>query len=186
MTLNHGEMPQLAPSLALAAFAFATAAHAEISIIPAPREIRQCDGCFESAKGFDAVPASLARDTSLPKEGYALSVTPEGISIRSADAAGEFYARQTLLQLAQKTEGGWRYPCVEIVDSPAYGWRGVLLDEGRHFFGKETVRNLLDLMAMYKMNVFHWHLTEDQGWRIDVPKYPKLAKMASMRLRSSR
>ena len=70
------------------------------------------------------------------------------------------------------------------MDSPAYGWRGVLLDEGRHFFGKETVRNLLDLMAMYKMNVFHWHLTEDQGWRIDVPKYPKLAQMASMRLRS--
>ena len=184
MTHKHSEKPQLAPSLALAAIAFATAAHAEISIIPAPREIRQCDGCFESAKGFDAVPASLARDTSLPKEGYALSVTPEGISIRSADAAGEFYARQTLLQLAQKTKGGWRYPCVEIVDSPAYGWRGVLLDEGRHFFGKETVRNLLDLMAMYKMNVFHWHLTEDQGWRIDVPKYPKLAQMASMRLRS--
>ena len=157
---------------------------AEVSVIPAPRKIKENSGFFESQKGFDAVPISSVKDSSIPKEGYALAVTTDGIRVRSSDAAGEFYARQTLLQLAEKTKNGWRYPCVEIGDSPAYGWRGVLLDECRHFFGKETVLNLLDLMAMYKFNVFHWHLTEDQGWRIDVPKYPKLAQMASMRRRS--
>ena len=167
-----------------AALCVATSTLAEVSVIPAPRQVKENAGFFESEKGFDAVPVTFAKDATLPKEGYALTVAPGGIAVRAADAAGEFYARQTLLQLAQKTKTGWRYPCVEIVDHPAYGWRGVLLDEGRHFFGKETVRNLLDLMAMYKLNVFHWHLTEDQGWRLDIPQYPKLAQMASMRRRS--
>ena len=171
--------------LAVAATLLAAAtAGAAVFIIPAPREVRENPGFFESPHGFDAVPVSHTTDPSLPKEGYALTVAPGGISVRSADAAGAFYARQTLLQLAQKAGKAWRYPCVEIVDFPAYRWRGVLLDEGRHFFGKETVRKMLDLMAMYKFNVFHWHLTEDQGWRIAVPKYPKLATMAAMRLRS--
>ena len=154
-------------------------ASAALSIIPAPRELKELPGFFDSTNAFDTVAISSSIDASLPKEGYALSVSPEGINVRSSTSTGLFYARQTLLQLAQKTKKGWRYPCVEIVDSPAYGWRGVLLDEGRHFFGKETVRKLLDLMAMYKMNVFHWHLTEDQGWRIDIPKFPNLAKFAA-------
>lgn len=162
----------------------AMAASAALSVIPAPRELKEMPGYFDATNAFDTVPVASSVDAALPKEGYALTVSPEGISVRSSTDTGLFYARQTLLQLAQKTKKGWRYPCVEIVDSPAYGWRGVLLDEGRHFFGKETVRKLLDLMAMYKMNVFHWHLTEDQGWRIEIPKFPNLAKFGSMRLRS--
>ena len=154
------------------------------SLIPAPREMKATEGFFVSDSPGDSVPLRSETDASLPKEGYRLSVTPDGISVRAADDAGVFYARQTLRQLGAKSGKKWRYPCVEITDSPAYRWRGVLLDEGRHFFGKETVRNLLDLMAMYKFNVFHWHLTEDQGWRLDIPGYPKLAKFGSMRRRS--
>ena len=162
----------------------ARAATAAVSLIPAPRELKELPGFFDSAKGFDTVPVALVTDKTLPKEGYTLKVASDGITVRSSDPAGAFYARQTLLQLAQKTKKGWRYPCVEIKDYPAYGWRGVLLDEGRHFFGKETVRKLLDLMAMYKLNVFHWHLTEDQGWRLEIPQYPNLARCGSKRLRS--
>ena len=179
--MNMSKMKVVALAIALCAVASASAA---VSLIPAPREIKENAGFFESDKGFDTVPVAFATDASIPKEGYELTVAKGGISVRSSDKAGAFYARKTLLQLAQKTKKGWRYPCVEIKDSPAYGWRGVLLDEGRHFFGKETVRKLLDLMAMYKMNVFHWHLTEDQGWRLEIPQYPNLARCGSVRLRS--
>ena len=166
------------------AVAFAMCAAAELTLIPAPREVKESGGFFVSGSAGDSVPVRSETDASLPKEGYRLSVASDGISVKAADEAGIFYARQTLKQLGAKAGKEWRYPCVEITDFPAYGWRGVLLDEGRHFFGKETVRNLLDLMAMYKFNVFHWHLTEDQGWRLDIPGYPKLAKYGSMRRRS--
>ena len=154
------------------------------ALIPMPREVKWKEGWFAAAENPDRVQVKSVADASIPDEGYRLSVAADGITVRSGGEAGAFYARQTLRQLAERAGKGWKYRCVEISDAPAFRWRGVLLDEGRHFFGKETVRKLLDLMAMYKYNVFHWHLTEDQGWRIDVPKYPKLAQMASMRLRS--
>ena len=149
-----------------------------------PREVAPRTGAYSSVEGAETVGVKRLADAAIPAEGYRMVVAEDGITVWSSDDAGAFYARQTLRQLAQKGTKGWIYPCVEIRDAPAFRWRGVLLDEGRHFFGKETVRKLLDLMAMYKFNVFHWHLTEDQGWRLDVPKYPKLAQMASMRLRS--
>ena len=173
--------------MARAAFAVAFAtlgASADCTLIPMPREVAPRTGAYSSAEGAETVDVKRLADAVLPAEGYRMVVAKDGITVWSSDDAGAFYARQTLRQLAQKGTKGWIYPCVEIRDAPAFRWRGVLLDEGRHFFGKETVRKLLDLMAMYKFNVFHWHLTEDQGWRLDVPKYPKLAQMASMRLRS--
>ena len=72
-------------------------------------------------------------------------------------------------------------PCVEIEDEPRFGWRGFMLDEGRHFYGKEEIKKILDVMAAYKMNRFHWHLTEDQGWRIEIKKYPKLTEVGAWR-----
>ena len=72
-------------------------------------------------------------------------------------------------------------PCGTVTDAPAYRWRGFMLDEGRHFMGKETVKALLDQMADHKLNVFHWHLTEDQGWRLDIPRFPELVKYGSVR-----
>ena len=116
-------------------------------------------------------------DAAIPSEGYRLSVRPNEIVVASSDAAGRFYAEQTLDQL----RAGGAYPCVEIEDAPAFKWRGFMLDEGRHFFGKEVVRRLIDAMAMHKLNVLHWHLTEDQGWRIDVPGLPELAQYGSVR-----
>jgi len=151
------------------------------ALLPMPCEIVEGQGCFSSTNGFDTVAVDERSDASMPAEGYRLEVSADGIRSWASSAAGFFYARQTLRQLAEKSGDGWNYPCVAIKDSPAYRWRGVLLDEGRHFFGKETVRQLLDLMAMYKLNVFHWHLTEDQGWRLDIPAYPKLATCGSVR-----
>ena len=155
-----------------------------LDIIPAPRKIAERGGVFVAVEDAAAVAAKETADSSLPPEGYVLSVETNGIAIRHADAAGAFYARQTLRQIAVRSGGRWTYPCVEISDWPSYRWRGAMLDEGRHFFGKETVRRMLDLMARYKFNVFHWHLTEDQGWRLDVPGYPRLARCGGMRRRS--
>jgi len=115
-------------------------------------------------------------------EAYTLTVSAEQVNLKAADPAGLFYAVQTLLQLLPAAvefdvplEGvKWTVPCVEIQDSPRYAWRGLMLDESRHFFGKEAVKKLLDRMALYKLNRFHWHLTDEPGWRIEIKKYPKL------------
>ena len=153
------------------------AAVAKPVIVPAPQKMKVNDGSFSvKAKTVSHSLYSFEKDASLPKEGYRLSVTTKGIAVRSADDAGRFYAEQTLRQLASEKSGTLTFPCVEIKDSPSFVWRGALLDEGRHFFGKETVKNMIDLMAYHKLNVLHWHLTEDQGWRIDIPGMPELVQ----------
>ena len=146
------------------------------ALIPMPRKVE-----WKVGKCPPGAAVSKTRDPSIPTEGYRLDVTPKGIAIASSDDAGAFYAEKTLAQL--KLKGG-DCPCVSIEDAPAFRWRGALLDEGRHFFGKETVKRMIDLLADYKFNVFHWHLTEDQGWRIDVPGLPELAKRGAMREQS--
>ena len=132
----------------------------------------------------------LHRTPSLPSEAYRLKVTRAKIEIHASKAAGFFYALQTLKQLmprnvmagvADPTISKWSVPCVEIEDEPRFGWRGFMLDEGRHFFGKEAVKRIIDVMASYKMNRFHWHLSEDQGWRIEIKKYPKLTEVGAWR-----
>ena len=123
-------------------------------------------------------------------EGYKLSVTPKGIEVVAAKPAGLFYAFQTLKQLMPRnvmagmpdeTVKEWSIPCVDIADEPRFSWRGFMLDEGRHFYGKEEIKKIIDVMAAYKMNRFHWHLTEDQGWRIEIKKYPKLTEIGAWR-----
>ena len=157
------------------------------AIVPAPQEMKTSEGTFSvKAKAVDRSLYSFESDASLPKEGYRLSVTSVGMAVRAADEAGRFYAEQTLRQLASEKGGTLTFPCVEIADSPSFVWRGALLDEGRHFFGKETVKNMIDLMAFHKLNVLHWHLTEDQGWRIDVPGMPELVQYGSWRKESPR
>ena len=158
----------------------ATVAEAVPTLVPAPREAKWSGGMCPASAVVDR------QDASIPKEGYRLEIDADGITVTSSDAAGAFYARQTLRQLAEIGKKGavTNYPCCVISDSPAYPWRAVLLDEGRHFLGKETVMRTLDLMALYKLNRLHWHLTEDQGWRIDVPGMPELAKYGSVRAES--
>ena len=135
--------------------------------------------------------ASLAiiQNPKLKAEAYHLSVKTEGIRIEASDAAGLYYALLSLDQLscvellAGVKVKNWdrSFPCVEIEDTPRFGWRGFMLDEGRHFYGKDEVKKIIDAMARYKMNRFHWHLTEDQGWRIEIKKYPKLTDVGAWR-----
>ncbi len=123
-------------------------------------------------------------------EGYELSVTPAAISIEAPEAAGLFYGVQTLLQLlppeaygsAGAAGGPAVVPCVRIEDRPRLPWRGMLLDCSRHFFPKEFVKRYLDYLAMHKMNTFHWHLTDDQGWRIEIKKHPRLTEVGAWRV----
>ena len=170
--------------------AAAVTAAAAVNVIPQPRKVVEKGGaCFIAGKTGNAKVTDrieYATDASIPKEGYRLCVTKDGIKVVSSDAAGRFYAIETLKQLARRDKQGLSVPCVEIEDAPRYPWRGFHLDECRHFFGKETVKRTLDLMARYKLNRFHWHLTEDQGWRVDVPGYPELVKYGAIRSASVR
>ena len=151
-------------------------------LIPAPQKVVVGKGSHSVvAEKVDAALAAFERDATIPAEGYALSISTNGIRVKSADAAGAFYAIQTLKQLAVAEKGRLTFPCVEIEDSPAYRWRGVHFDDCRHFFGRETLKKTLDLMAQHKMNILHWHLTEDQGWRLEVPGYPELIKYGAVR-----
>lgn len=118
-------------------------------------------------------------------EAYTLEVTANGIIIVAGDEPGLFYAFQTLMQLIypshEAVSGTISIPCVKISDSPQYRWRGMHLDVSRHFFPKEFIFRMLDAMAMHKLNTFHWHLTDDQGWRIEIDRYPELASVAAWR-----
>jgi len=124
---------------------------------------------------------------ALGPEGYELTVTPDSVVIRASDQAGMFYGVQSLLQLrppevfALKTVSGqeWQIPCVQIEDQPRFKWRGLLFDVARHFFTKAEVKQMLDVLALHKINTLHLHLTDDQGWRIEIKKYPELALRGS-------
>ena len=128
-------------------------------------------------------------NSKLAHEAYTLKTSESGITITSADSTGFFYALQTLKQLMPHAIYGtnaaasldWSVPFVEITDKPQFGHRGYMLDVARHFFSKKEVMRILDVMASYKMNRFHWHLTDDQGWRIEIPEYPKLTEVGAIR-----
>jgi hexosaminidase len=129
------------------------------------------------------------RLTRLGNEGYELSVTSRRVSIRARERAGVFYGLQTVRQLlppeifrAAKVDSvGWTIPAVRVVDRPRFAWRGAHLDAGRHFMPKEFVKKYIDLLALQKMNTFHWHLTDDPGWRIEIKKYPRLTDVGAWR-----
>ncbi|EEF62885.1 beta-N-acetylhexosaminidase [Pedosphaera parvula] len=127
--------------------------------------------------------------TNLTSEGYELTVAPDSVVIRAPASAGVFYGVQSLLQLlppqifSTHPVAGvqWTAPCVYIQDQPRFAWRGWMLDVVRHFFTKQEVKQLLDVMAQHKLNTFHWHLVDDQGWRIDILKYPLLTQVGAWR-----
>jgi hexosaminidase len=127
--------------------------------------------------------------TRLGDEGYTLNVAPGVVSIRAPKPAGIFYGIQSLRQLlpveifreAPVTGIAWTIPALHMEDSPRFAWRGMHLDVVRHFMPKEFVRKFIDLLALHKMNSFHWHLTDDQGWRIEIRKYPRLTEVGAWR-----
>jgi hexosaminidase len=138
--------------------------------------------------------STIGAKTNLGPEGYELNVDPDVVSISGPNQAGLFYGVQTLLQLfppqifasAPVTNVDWKIPFyADIEDQPRFPWRGFMLDVSRHFFSKDEVKRVLDEMALHKLNVFHWHLTDDQGWRIEIKKYPKLTEIGAWRKQSS-
>ncbi|MDN3582640.1 family 20 glycosylhydrolase [Mucilaginibacter flavus] len=129
----------------------------------------------------NTITLTSAGTDGLPAEGYRLTITSQQITV-AGKGAGLFYGIQTLIQLFPADRAATaKLPCVQVEDYPRFGYRGAMLDVGRHFFGVEMVKKYIDLLAAYKLNNFHWHLTEDQGWRIEIKKYPKLTQISSMR-----
>ncbi|BCY27457.1 glycoside hydrolase family 20 protein [Flavobacterium okayamense] len=116
------------------------------------------------------------------KEWYNLSISKNKIIINSTTSQGAFYGVQTLIQLLPlENIRGIKIQCLNITDEPKFQWRGMHLDVSRHFFSKEFIKKYIDYLAIYKMNTFHWHLTDDQGWRIEIKKYPKLTEVGAWR-----
>ncbi len=148
-------------------------------------EIREGSGSGINLKISDA------EDEVLGKEGYRLKVTPKNIDIVARQANGIFYSIQTLLQMlpAQiksttfQEDVEWKISCGEIKDEPRFPWRGLMLDVSRHFFTKDEVKAYIDELAEYKMNIFHWHLSDDQGWRIEIKNLPNLTEKGAWRAR---
>ncbi|MFY7826412.1 MAG: beta-N-acetylhexosaminidase [Flectobacillus sp.] len=123
------------------------------------------------------------------EEGYSLEITPKHIDIKAQTPAGLFYGVQSLIQLFPKQIEGkkyqrmvWKIPASSVIDYPRYAWRGIMLDVSRHFFPKEYIKSFIDQLARYKFNTFHWHLTDDQGWRIEIKSYPKLTSVGAWRV----
>ena len=149
--------------------------------------------CPKAPRGATVIELSLnPADATLGAEGYTLRVTPAKVTIGARKPAGLFYGVQTLRQLLPPdimsprlvTRTPWLIPAVTIRDIPRYAWRGLMLDVCRHFFDKATVLRFLDLMALHKLNTFHFHLTEDQGWRLAIRKYPQLTRLGARRASS--
>ena len=132
----------------------------------------------------NAIYITISSEVEKNKEAYQLDVNSNAIIIKASNPLGIVQGIQTLRQLLPEEsvqDKLWSVPNLSIKDKPAYEWRGVMLDPGRHFQSKEVVLKYIDLLSLYKMNVFHWHLTEDEGWRIEIKKYPELTEKAAKR-----
>ncbi len=148
-----------------------------VSVIPVPQKMELTGGSISIKDTVGNVKRTI--DTvNYPVEGYQLSVTPSRIKITAGSELGLIWAEQTIAQL---TDSEGNIAAVEVVDEPRFGYRGVMLDVSRHFQDVEGIKHILDLMQRYKLNRFHWHLTDDQGWRIEIKKYPLLTEKGAWR-----
>jgi len=166
---------------------------ARYPIVPWPRSLQPRDGAFAPrgtievgigpngpmVSGDDRVSLAIRADAPAGAEAYRLEVAPDRIEIAARDPRGLFYGAQTLRQLAAASPRA--IPSVHIEDAPRFVWRGLHLDVGRHFFPVDFIKKYIDLMAAFKLNTFHWHLTEDQGWRLEIKKHPKLTEIGAWR-----
>ncbi len=133
---------------------------------------------IQSTAPHTAIRWVMAQGKDLKAEGYNINMSATEILVSANDEQGAFYAAVSLLQLisnGQQQNNNVSVPCWNITDAPLYVWRGLMLDESRHFFGKEKVKSILDWMVFYKLNRFHWHLTDEPSWRLEIKKYPMLA-----------
>ena len=126
----------------------------------------------------------IEKTDDIGEEGYTIAVNPKEILVKANTSKGLFYGVQSLLQTLPfvRTNDVAQIPCMEIKDYPRFKWRGLMLDVSRHFFAPELVKEFIDLLATYKMNVFHWHLVDGAGWRLEIKKYPKLTQQAAWRV----
>lgn len=146
---------------------------------------------FNAATGINVTEGSnglftINENSALHEEGYTLNITANGVTIEAARPAGLYYAFQTVMKvmpanviLGKYAEGTYSLPILSINDEPRYPWRGLEIDCARHFFSVDQIKKMIDIMAVYKMNRMHWHLTDDQGWRLEMPDYPKLTTSAA-------
>lgn len=178
---------------------------AALSLVPRPLRVERGDGAHPLGGPITAEPEtasaaallrprlagstgpgiSIGLDPALGAEAYELRTGPDGTRLVGGDAAGAYYAAQTLLQLLPPAvysgPARWQVPEVRIADRPAFGWRGSMLDVGRHFMPVDFILRYIELLAMHKLNVLHLHLTEDQGWRLQIDAHPKLTAVGSCR-----
>ena len=152
---------------------------------------------FNRATGYSAILTDetaealfkISSDPTVSAEGYVVNVTDGGVEVKASTATGLYYAFQTIRKIlppnvmagvADDRITRYALPLVSISDEPRYGYRGFMLDVSRHFFTVEEVKRMINVMSMYKMNRFHWHLSDDQGWRVEIKKYPRLTTVGSI------
>ena len=144
--------------------------------------IRQSSARAADVKPNSIVPeVSFQREPAMPAEGYRLHVAPEGAQIIATSSTGLFYGAVTLWQLLPIGKGRAQIPSQTIKDAPTYAWRGLMLDSARHFQSPRFVKAMIDWMSWHKLNILHWHLTDDQGWRIEIRKFPRLTSVGACR-----
>ena len=151
----------------------------QLSIIPNPNKIDYLGGSVNT-ESFDSESFSARLSNKLSEESYVLEVTENGVEATAGGERGAFYASQTLKQLKQLDI----CPCVRIEDAPAFEYRAFMLDCARHMTTVENIKKLIDAAALVKMNTMHWHLTDDQGWRVEIDSHPELVSVGSHRHRS--
>ena len=163
-------------------FAVTTITKAQYDIIPMPQKITfDKKGRTLIVNATTATTDKINADIANP-EGWRITVDKKGITVEGSTEAGIFYAHQALRQvMASKPD---TLPFAVIESSPRFAYRGMHLDICRHFFPKEVVKRYIDMLAMHGMNTFHWHLTDDQGWRIEIKKWPKLTEVGAWRQRT--
>jgi hexosaminidase len=142
-------------------------------------KVQEAEGSPKGAIDFRIDPTAVGTDP----ESYTLDADPQRIVVSARDPRGLFYGAVTLWQLLTKdAKDGLNVAAVHIDDTPRFAWRGLMLDSARHFQTVDEIKQLLDAMALHKLNTFHWHLTDDQGWRIEIKRYPKLTEVGGCRI----
>jgi len=209
---SHAQAPQISiipqpAEVKVGAGSFLINTSTSIFYDVANKEAAQSAALFNAslkrAAGFELMPIaqpskntihfSISADHNLGKEGYVISVKEDDVHVTASQGAGLFYGIQSLLQLLPKEIEGrtvvndvkWKLPVVEIRDQPRFGWRGLMFDVSRHFFTVAQVKEFIDDMARYKYNLLHFHLTDDQGWRIEIKSLPKLTEVGAWNVKKT-
>ena len=148
------------------------------------------DGILRQSPANQGQPGSLGsqcradhpeKNASLSSEWYSIKMTAQGVTVSYTSRAEAFYAAQTLRQSLEKDTAHWALPCMTITDNPRFTWRGIMIDGGRNPRSIAELKTIIDLLARYKVNTIHWRLTQDQGWRLEIKKYPRLTSIGATR-----